>query len=58
MLLKGKIAIITGASRGIGESIARSFIAQGATVAFTYIGSKERAEELDRWRHEMEVHGV
>ncbi|MDE0917228.1 MAG: 3-oxoacyl-[acyl-carrier-protein] reductase [Flavobacteriales bacterium] len=47
MLLKGKIAIITGASRGIGESIARSFIAQGATVAFTYIGSTERAVELE-----------
>ena len=48
MLLKGKIAIITGASRGIGESIARSFIAQGATVAFTYIGSTERAVELEK----------
>ena len=48
MLLKEKIAIITGASRGIGESIARSFIAQGATVAFTYIGSDEKAKELEK----------
>lgn len=48
MLLKEKIAIITGASRGIGESIARSFIAQGATVAFTYIGSEEKAKELEK----------
>jgi 3-oxoacyl-[acyl-carrier protein] reductase len=48
MLLKGKIAIITGASRGIGESIARSFIAQGATVAFTYRSSEEKAKELEK----------
>ena len=48
MLLKEKIAIITGASRGIGESIARSFIEQGATVAFTYIGSEEKAKELEK----------
>lgn len=48
MLLKEKIAIITGGSRGIGESIARSFIEQGATVAFTYIGSEEKAKELEK----------
>ena len=48
MLLKWKIAIVTGASRGIGESIARSFIAQGATVAFTYISSEEKAKELEK----------
>ena len=48
MLLKGKIAIITGASRGIGESIARSFIAQGATVAFTFRSSEEKAKELEK----------
>jgi len=48
MLLKGKIAIITGASRGIGESIARTFIAQGAKVAFTYRSSKEQALELEK----------
>jgi 3-oxoacyl-[acyl-carrier protein] reductase len=48
MLLKGKVAIITGASRGIGESIARSFIAQGAIVAFTYRSSEEKAKELEK----------
>ena len=41
MLLEGKIAIVTGASRGIGKEIARSFIAQGATVAFTYRSSED-----------------
>lgn len=48
MLLEGKIAIVTGASRGIGKSIARSFIAQGATVAFTYRSSEEQALALEK----------
>ena len=48
MLLEGKIAIVTGASRGIGKEIARSFIAQGATVAFTYRSSEEQALELEK----------
>ncbi|MBC8151097.1 MAG: 3-oxoacyl-[acyl-carrier-protein] reductase [Bacteroidetes bacterium] len=54
MLLQGKIAIITGASRGIGKSIAKSFIAQGATVAFTYRSSEEKAIELET---ELTVNG-
>ena len=48
MLLKGKIAIVTGASRGIGKEIARSFISQGATVAFTYRSSEEQALALEK----------
>ena len=48
MLLEGKIAIVTGASRGIGKEIARSFIAQGATVAFTYRSSEEKALALEK----------
>jgi len=48
MLLKGKVAIITGASRGIGKAIAQSFIAQGAIVAFTYRSSEEKAKELEK----------
>ena len=46
-LLDGKIAIITGASRGIGKSIAETFIKEGATVAFTYLSSDEKAKALE-----------
>ena len=46
-LLDGKVAIITGASRGIGKEIAREFIKQGATVAFTYLSSDEKAKALE-----------
>jgi 3-oxoacyl-[acyl-carrier protein] reductase len=47
-LLTGKIALITGGSRGIGEALVRKFIEQGASVAFTYVsaGSAERAQQL------------
>lgn len=46
-LLEGKIAIITGASRGIGKAIAEMFIEQGAAVCFTYMSSDEKAKALE-----------
>ncbi len=46
-LLEGKVAIITGASRGIGKAIAQSFVNQGAIVCFTYRSSDEKAREFE-----------
>lgn len=47
-LLEGKIAIVTGASRGIGKAIAQEFVNQGATVCFTYMSSEEKAQALEK----------
>ena len=46
-LLEGKVALITGASRGIGRGIAKVFAAQGADVAFTYLSSVEKGQALE-----------
>jgi 3-oxoacyl-[acyl-carrier protein] reductase len=46
-LLANKIVLITGASRGIGKSIAEECVRQGATVAFTYLSSEEKARSLE-----------
>tara|TARA_Y100001001_G_C7911775_1_gene275492 strand:- start:47 stop:793 length:747 start_codon:yes stop_codon:yes gene_type:complete len=47
-LLKGKTAIITGASRGIGKGIAKEFASNGANVAFTFSKSVELAKEFEK----------
>lgn len=46
-LLENKIAIITGASRGIGEGIALKLAQEGAHIAFSYINSEEKAKALE-----------
>jgi len=60
--LKDKVALITGASRGIGRGIAEVFAEEGAHVAVNYIGSAEKAEEVASWvrakdRRAMTVQG-
>ena len=42
----GKIALVTGGSRGIGEGIVRRLASDGAAVAFTWFNSDEKASRL------------
>ena len=46
MKLKGKCALITGASRGIGRGIAEVFGDEGANVAVNYVTNRTSAEEV------------
>jgi len=48
MKLKNKIAVVTGASRGIGKAIALAFSKEGATVVVCYLKQKEKAEKVVR----------
>ena len=54
-LLKDKVALITGASRGIGRSIAARFAQEGAQVAFTYLSSVEKGQALEE---ELAAYGI
>ncbi len=54
-LLQDKVALITGASKGIGRGIALQFAQQGAHVAFTYLSSVAQGEALVA---ELEAYGV
>ena len=45
-VLKGKSVLVLGGSRGIGAAIVRRFAADGARVTFTYVASRDAAEQL------------
>ena len=46
--LEGKVALVTGASKGIGRAIAEKFVEAGAQVAFTYLSSVEKGQALEQ----------
>ncbi|MBL7156736.1 MAG: 3-oxoacyl-[acyl-carrier-protein] reductase [Candidatus Omnitrophica bacterium] len=48
MLLKDKVAIVTGGSRGIGEAIVREFARQGVNVAFNFLKSEDKALKVKK----------
>jgi 3-oxoacyl-[acyl-carrier protein] reductase len=54
-LLEGKVALVTGASRGIGRAIAKKLASHGASVAFTYLSSVEQGNALES---ELAAEGV
>lgn len=54
-LLEGKVALVTGAARGIGKSIALKYASQGANIAFTDLTIDENGEATKR---ELEAYGV
>jgi len=54
-LLEGKIALVTGASKGIGRKIAEVFAQHGANVAFTYLSSVEKGQALEK---ELQAYGT
>ena len=55
MLLENKTALITGGAKGIGKAIALRFAAEGASIAFTYLKSRDAAMETKRELEEMGV---
>ncbi len=55
--LKGKVAIVTGGSRGIGAAISMAFAAAGATVAVNYLRDEKSAKSFMRKFHQKRYHG-
>lgn len=58
MSLEGKVALVTGGSRGIGAAIVRMFVAAGARVVFNFQRASEAAEKLTRECGPEKCHAV
>ncbi|KGX83434.1 3-oxoacyl-[acyl-carrier-protein] reductase [Pontibacillus marinus] len=57
-MLDGKVALVTGASRGIGRAIALELARQGAKVAVNYAGSEQKAQEVVDEINELGSEGI
>ena len=53
--MEGKVALITGATRGIGKGVAMKLAEHGANVAFTFVSSPEKAKAVEE---ELAAHGI
>mgnify|MGYP001095489233 CR=1 FL=1 len=54
-LLEGKVAVVTGAARGIGKAIAMKFAQEGASVAFTDLKADENFQNTEK---ELQALGI
>ena len=58
-MLEGKVALITGAARGIGNAIAHKFASEGCNVAFTDLAlNEEHMANINKAAEEIAAHGV
>jgi 3-oxoacyl-[acyl-carrier protein] reductase len=58
MRLEGKVAIVTGAARGIGVDVATSLAQEGANIVVNYSKSREKADELAAKLRKLKVEAV